>query len=152
MTTLPALFAFVAATAFTACGSSTTTTDANGKATSSEPSLPAPAEDAGSDTSADAGAAQPTLEAPTLTEAMPMGGGLHVFWKNPAKTTCDTIEGERKSDGESYAVVFSVPGEATNKHDSSKMKAGTTYTYRLRCKVGSAYSPYSNELSAATQP
>ena len=74
-----------------------------------------------------------------------MDGALHVMWKNNG-TGCDSVEGERKSDTEDYKVVFTVPGTVNNKMDSSAT-TDTTYTYRLRCKMGSDYSPYSNEMS-----
>lgn len=107
-------------------------------------------------TGADAGKADPdaassdaassTLQAPTITMVMPMTGGLHVVWTNK-QTDCDAIEGERKSAAEPYKVVFTVPdGSVDNNHDAP-LTAGTAYTYRLRCKKGSSYSPYSNEKS-----
>ncbi len=68
------------------------------------------------------------------------------MWTNN-QTDCDAIEGERKSATEAYKVVFSIPdGTVDNKHDAP-LTAGTAYTYRLRCKKGSDYSPYSNEKS-----
>src|SRR5690606_21637811 len=84
--------------------------------------------------------------APHLAEAMPMAGGIHVTWHLPS-VECDSIEGERKTDAEPYAVVFSVPGNIDNKHDGDATE-DTTYTYRLRCKRGEVYSEYSNELGA----
>ncbi len=84
------------------------------------------------------------LQAPTIVRLDPMTGGLHVTWVNNQKD-CDAIEGERKSDAEAYKVVFTVPdGFVDNKHDGP-LTAGTAYTYRVRCKKGSDYSPYSNE-------
>lgn len=100
-------------------------------------------EDAGADDAA-ADVAASNLAAPTLSTLAPMAGGLHVMWKNNQKD-CDAIEGERKSGAEDYKVVFTVPdGTVDNKHDGP-LTAGTAYTYRLRCKRGSDYSPYSNE-------
>jgi hypothetical protein len=95
---------------------------------------------------ADAGSDAPgvVLAAPVLTTLMKMTGGLHVMWTNK-QPDCDAIEGERKSATEEYKVVFTVPdGTVDNKHDGS-LTAGTAYTYRLRCKKGADYSPYSNE-------
>lgn len=82
--------------------------------------------------------------APTLTAVNKMMGVLHVRWTNNS-TSCE-IEGERKTDTEPYKVVFTVPSTADNKMDTEASK-DMTYTYRLRCKVGSAYSGYSNEMS-----
>ncbi len=77
---------------------------------------------------------------------MKMAGNFHVMWTNPASPTCDKIEAERKMDAEPYKVAFTVAGNIDNKHDTGA--AGDhTFSYRLRCKVGDAYSPYSNELS-----
>lgn len=87
-----------------------------------------------------------TLKAPTITMVMAMSGGLHVTWTNNQKD-CDSIEGERKSGTDAYKVAFTVPdGTVDNKHDAP-LTAGKTYTYRVRCKKGADYSPYSNEKS-----
>ncbi|MCU0654270.1 MAG: hypothetical protein MUF64_02950 [Polyangiaceae bacterium] len=91
------------------------------------------------------GNASAALQAPQIDMVMPMQGALHVMWINK-QADCDTIEGERKTDTDPYAMVFTVPGEADNKHDTSAMM-DMTYTYRLRCKKGDAYSDYSNEKS-----
>jgi hypothetical protein len=87
-----------------------------------------------------------TIGAPQITELMKMTGSLHVMWKLPKDTECDKIEAERKSATEPYKAVWSTPGDVDNKHDGTAT-ADTTYTYRLRCKVGSDYSGYSNEMS-----
>jgi hypothetical protein len=102
---------------------------------------------AGSGGSAGANA---TLQAPVIDTVMPMApAGLHVTWTN-AQADCDEIEGERKTASESYAVVFTVPGEADNEHDASATEP-VEYTYRLRCHKGSDYSAYSNEMSGTPQ-
>jgi hypothetical protein len=77
-----------------------------------------------------------------------MAGGLHVFWKLGA-TPCDEIQLERKSGEEPFKLVATVPGTVDNKHDGTATKG--SYTYRLRCKAGSALSAYSTEL-VATAP
>ena len=123
----------------------------------------APAEDGGAssdaaktavdlpEAAADAAAVAVLPVAPTLKTLMKMSGGLHVMWTNPS-SKCDSIEGERKADMadgssmEKYKVVFTVPGEADNKHETTAT-ADMKYTYRLRCKVGTQYSEYSNEKS-----
>ena len=87
-----------------------------------------------------------TIAAPALKQLMKMTGGLHVVWELPKDTECDAIEGERKSATEPYAKAWSTPGDVDNKYDGAATK-NTTYTYRLRCKVGSEYSEYSNEMS-----
>lgn len=80
-----------------------------------------------------------------------MMGALHVMWTNP-EAGCDSIEVERKAamaDGsvhEPYAVAFTLPGAADNKHDTTATD-DMDYTYRLRCKKSDKYSTYSNEVS-----
>lgn len=80
-----------------------------------------------------------------------MMGALHVMWANPA-VGCESIELERKAtmaDGtvhEEYAVAFTLPGAADNKHDTAATE-DMDYTYRLRCKIGGTYSKYSNEMT-----
>jgi hypothetical protein len=94
----------------------------------------------------------PPPAAPRLVEAAEMEGAVHLTWDNQ-EPACDNIEVERKAaspDGKpvaEYAVVYTLPGAADNKHDATAV-AGATYTYRLRCKKASLYSAYSNELSA----
>lgn len=82
--------------------------------------------------------------APTITAVNKMMGALHVQWTNNI-ASCESIEGERKSDADPYKVVFTVPGTVGNKMDMEATK-DMTYTYRLRCKMGATYSSYSNEL------
>lgn len=130
-----------------ACSSSTTdSTDhsqhgGDAGADASGDDTEAGSNDAGSDTGPST-----SLKAPTITMVAKMTGGLHVMWTNN-QADCDAIEGERKSATDAYKVVFTVPdGTVDNKHDAP-LTAGTTYTYRLRCKKGSDYSPYSNEKS-----
>lgn len=90
-------------------------------------------------------------KAPTVDTVAKMMGALHVMWTNN-DTTCDTVEVERQAqmaDGsvmEKYTVVYSLPGEADNKHDTDATD-DMTYSYRLRCKKGATYSAYSNEMS-----
>lgn len=91
------------------------------------------------------GTATATLAAPTIDQLMKMGGALHVMWTNN-QLDCDSVEAERKSDTDPYAVIFSVPGTVDNKMDSAA-SANMLYTYRLRCKKGDAYSDYSPEVS-----
>jgi hypothetical protein len=65
----------------------------------------------------------------------------------------DTVEGERERGAEpSFTALSSVPGTVDNKADDAATDPMTVYTYRLRCKVGEVYSPYSNEASASPVP
>ncbi len=94
--------------------------------------------------------------APKLDQVAQMAKVLHVMWTNPA-TKCDSIEGERQAqmpDGtvmEKYKVAFTVAGDIDNKMDTGAAEQ-MKYTYRLRCKVKSTYSPYSNEAGETPKP
>jgi hypothetical protein len=93
-----------------------------------------------------AAAAPRASEAPHLDIVEPMASVLHIQWTEV--TPCDTIEAERKDDQDtSYAVAFDVTGDKTSHMDGDAFM-NMTYTYRLRCQVGSTFSGYSNELSA----
>ena len=127
-------------------GSTSSSSGASGTSSSSSSS---------GDTNTSSSSGTPTAaapKAPQVTEIMKMMGALHVTWTNN-EPSCDSIEGERQakmSDGsvmEKYKVVFTVPGEADNKMDSSATD-DMDYSYRLRCKKGTTYSDYSNEMSA----
>jgi hypothetical protein len=89
---------------------------------------------------------QTGLKAPMLMKVMPMEGALHLEWMNE-QHDCDAVEAERKMHSEEFTQIFSVPGTVDNKIDASATE-DMTYTYRLRCKQGDIYSPYSEELSA----
>jgi hypothetical protein len=84
-------------------------------------------------------------EAPMLMEVEPMEGALHLMWMN-MQNDCSSVEAERKMASGAYEPAFSVPGSIDNKMDAAATE-NMTYTYRLRCKKGSAFSAYSNELS-----
>lgn len=146
-TSSAAAFAFAAVLAACSSSSSTpspspaptdTSTGSSGGASDTPPSATPPA------------AAAP--KAPAITEVMKMQGALHVSWTNN-EPSADSVEVERQatmSDGtimEKYKMMFSVPGDADNKMDSSATD-NMTYTYRLRAKKGTTYSAYSNEMSA----
>jgi hypothetical protein len=83
--------------------------------------------------------------APLLEMVMPMASVLHVEWSTPEP--CDEIEAERKDPAHDYAVAFAVAGTKINHMDGEAFE-DMEYTYRLRCKVGTLYSGYSNEKSA----
>ena len=145
------LGAFVAACGGDDKGGSTSSSAGGGSSsgTSGESSSGSPGgSDAGSSsgTSGASGTPAPkTIAAPKITMLMKMTGGLHVMWDLPKDTTCEKIEAERKTATEAYKAVWSTPGDVDNKHDGTATE-DTTYTYRLRCKVGTDYSTYSNEM------
>lgn len=139
-----------------AIGCSSNTTKDPGPGTSGTSGTPAPTgtvDPTPSDGTTSGAPAPVTVKAPAIDSVEKMAGALHVMWTN-AEASCDAIEGERQaqmSDGsimEKYKVVFSVPGEADNKHDTGATDA-MKYTYRLRCKMGTKYSVYSNEMSGS---
>ena len=74
-----------------------------------------------------------------------MDGALMLYWMN-MEAGCTSVEGERKEGSGAYSVVFTVPGEADNKHDATATK-DATYTYRLRCVKAGARSAYSDEMA-----
>jgi hypothetical protein len=133
------------ASAAVACGDDTSPTPSSPGAEGSS-SGDTSGEAEGADASAaDSGGTENPIGAPELTDIVKMAGSLHVVWDLPSETKCDSIEGERKTETEPYAVVWTVRGSVDNKHDGDATE-NTTYTYRVRCKVGAAYSDYSNEL------
>jgi hypothetical protein len=83
-------------------------------------------------------------DAPVLSFVMPMLDVLHVEWV--PQPECDQIEAERKDPMHDYAVAFTVAGSKKAYMDSGATE-DMEYTYRLRCRVGEAYSGYSNEMS-----
>jgi hypothetical protein len=88
-----------------------------------------------------------TLQAPMLMEVTPMEGALHLAWMN-VQHDCDSIEAERKMEHQtSFELAFSVPGEVDNEMDTAATD-NMMYAYRMRCKRGTKYSSYSNEMSA----
>lgn len=91
------------------------------------------------------GGAAAAPPAPVLEMVMPMAGVLHVEWST--SNACDEIEAERKDPTHEYAIAFTVPGTKINHMDAGAAE-DMEYTYRVRCKVGNAYSDYSNEKSA----
>lgn len=132
-------------------GSTSSSGGASSGSTSGDPSSSGDAGDGGASTSSDAsGTPAKTIAAPELKSIAKMAGSLHLTWELPTDTTCDTIEGERKSAAEPYEVVWTVPGTVDNKHDGTATE-DTTYSYRLRCKAGTSYSEYSNEMSRNPQ-
>lgn len=92
-----------------------------------------------------------SLKAPKIDSVEKMMGSLHVMWTNQ-DTTCESVVGERKAEmpsgmvHEDFKEVFTESGEADNHHDTSATE-DMTYTYRLRCKKGTAFSDYSNTMS-----
>ncbi len=93
------------------------------------------------------GAMDPGAEGPTNLTAGPMGGGVHLTWKDNS-TGEDEFEIERKiGAAPGFARLAAVPFDTVSYHDAD-VSSGTSYTYRVRAKVGSGFSSYSNEATA----
>ena len=85
------------------------------------------------------------LEAPTIENVIPMAKVLRVRWS--VASTCELIDGERRTDAATYAPAFTVSGTDTDYVDDEAYE-NQTYTYRLRCIRGDKASDYSNQLGA----
>jgi len=84
---------------------------------------------------------------PSNLTAGPMGGGVHLTWKDNS-TDEDEFEIERKISGApGFARLATVPFDAVSYHDAD-VSFGTSYTYRVRAKIGAGFSAYSNEATA----
>lgn len=85
------------------------------------------------------------LEAPTLEDVIPMAKVLRVRWS--VASSCDAIDGERRTDAITFIPAFTVRGTDTDYVDEDANE-DQTYTYRLRCLRGDKASDYSNMLGA----
>lgn len=90
-------------------------------------------------------------KAPYLDTVAALHGALHLFWTNET-TNCDAIEIERSIDEEPFGLIFSVEADVEDLADDSATDPTLLYAYRLRCKKGDAYSPYSNVDSRSPKP
>ncbi len=84
------------------------------------------------------------LEAPVLEAVIPMSKVLRVRWSLPS--SCDTVDGERRTDAVTFVPVFSTIGTDTDYVDEDANEE-QSYTYRVRCVRGDQASEYSNMLS-----
>ena len=85
------------------------------------------------------------LESPTLDAVIPMAKVLRVRWS--LASTCDSIDGERRTDAVTFVPAFTALGTDTDYVDEAAHE-DQTYTYRLRCVRGDDASEYSNVLGA----
>lgn len=85
------------------------------------------------------------LTPPTLDDVIPMSKVLRVRWS--VTSTCDAIDGERRTDTMTFVPAFTALGTDTDFVDKDAHE-DQTYTYRLRCVRGDAASDYSNVLGA----
>ena len=137
----------MAAASLVACGGDDKSSSSSGGSSSGTASSSSGGSSSGGSSSggaADSGAVTPKTAGPKLTNVMKMTGGLHVVWELPSE--CDGVELERKDGDAEFAVEYKLPGTVDNKHDAAATD-NVVYTYRARCKVGSEYTEYSNEMS-----
>jgi len=87
----------------------------------------------------------PDASAPSELVAGPLGGGVHLTWKDNAKDE-ESFEIERKESSGSYALLDSIPFNSVLYHDAD-VSLGIKYSYRVRAKRPSSYTAYSNEAS-----
>jgi hypothetical protein len=92
-----------------------------------------------------AGEVEGAPEPPVLDDVIPVAKVLRVRWS--VASACDTVEAERRTDAETFALAFTAPGTDTD-HVDEGANADQTYTYRLRCVLGGDSSDWSNTLSA----
>jgi len=135
----------VAAVAVAAVGCSSSESKDPGPGTAGTSTTPAPTTTVPDDTTPPVDT-KPAPKAPTMDSIMKMHGALHVSWINE-EPSCTAVELERKTATAAWKVVYTLPGEADNKHDATAT-AAMMYTYRARCKKATTYSEYSNEKSA----
>jgi hypothetical protein len=126
-------------------GSVGNTGDSGGGNTGTDGSMTTGTDDGGGD--AGSSMVDGALIAPYLETLKPNDAGtLTITWTNE-ETDCDNVEGWRKDALDPYAVVFTVSGQTTAQDDPGAT-GNFNYTYKLRCKRGADYSPYSFEESA----
>jgi hypothetical protein len=88
------------------------------------------------------------LAAPSNLTAAPMGGGIHLTWKDNS-TDEDGFDVERKETqgNGAFTALDSVPFDSALYHDAA-VNLGSSYTYRVRARRATGYSAYSNEATA----
>ncbi len=84
------------------------------------------------------------LAAPASLTAAPLGGGVHLTWKDVAGE--DEFSLERKPPGGDFAVLANTPFDTTQYHDADVLP-GATYVYRVRARAGNRVSAYSKEAT-----
>ncbi len=88
------------------------------------------------------------LSAPSNLTAAPLGGGIHLTWKdNSSDEDAFDIERKETTGSGAFAALDGVPFNSTLYHDAA-VNLGTTYTYRVRARRATSTSAYSNEAAA----
>lgn len=140
----------LAAASLVACGGDDKSSSSSGGSSSGTASSSSGGSSSGGTTSggaADSGAVTPKA-APKITNVLKMTGALHVVWELPSE--CDGVELERKDGDGEFAMKYELPGTVDNKHDATATE-DLVYAFRARCKLGSEYTEYSNEMSKNPQ-
>ncbi|HTM43344.1 MAG TPA: fibronectin type III domain-containing protein, partial [Polyangiaceae bacterium] len=81
--------------------------------------------------------------APSNLVAGPLGGGVHLTWHDNSSNE-ELFEIERSEDGSAEHLLSTVPFDAALYHDAD-VTFGVHYQYRVRAKLPSGYSAYSNQ-------
>ena len=90
--------------------------------------------------------AQPGVPgAPSNLVAAPLGGGVHLTWTDNSKDE-ELFEIERQEQGTIFATLDSVPFDTAVYHDAN-VTLGIAYSYRVRAKLASGFSSYSNSAT-----
>jgi hypothetical protein len=95
--------------------------------------------------SSEKGESRPEPDAPVNLVAAPMGGGVHLTWTDNSEIE-ELFEIERKEQGTPFAALDTVPFDTAVYHDAN-VTLGIAYTYRVRAKLPTGYSSYTNEAS-----
>ncbi|MFX4260742.1 stalk domain-containing protein [Pelotomaculum propionicicum] len=90
------------------------------------------------------------IAAPINLEAGATGSSnITLNWEDKS-TNEDGFKLERKTEGQSYEVLASLPAN-TETYNDETAEPGTEYSYRVKAYKGSSSSAYSNEDSASTE-
>lgn len=72
-------------------------------------------------------------------------GGVHLSWKDNSRNQ-EGFEIDRKEGNAAFAELDTVPFDMAVYHDAA-VSLGKKYTYRVRAKLATGYSGYSNEAA-----
>ncbi len=91
------------------------------------------------------GTASSDPHAPSSLVAAPLGGGVHLTWTDNSDNE-EVFIIERKEQGTAFASLDAVPFNSVLYHDANVI-LGIEYTYRVRAKLPTSFSAYSNEAT-----
>jgi hypothetical protein len=88
--------------------------------------------------------------APSNLVAGPLGGGVHLTWQDNSSDE-ELFEIERKEEGNNaFWPLDNVPFSTVLYHDAN-VSVGKAYTYRVRAKLPTSFSGYSNQATVTLQ-